>query len=922
MKIMRLFLIALLFACSVMAYSEVVLSNNSKIYAGMGVNSASITWNSATGNYWTNKDGYLRARAGYDREDTTFTPYDLVSNDASWNVNGRWFVSQDFNKKFITVDTNSLSPYDTKTINNGSLGQDLTQMFTRSGWFVNSEDPQDFRFNGNYDATDYGVSYDGYSSGAGKFCLFRVRVTDVNGANERYYWVGDTSTGSFTYTKSWTEENFRNNPGKGKYGQYAEAIWNISSENIDVRLIISCNYDQARFEVNLINNSTSNKYVSLGMYGVPSTSNNPASTWNYRSFYNYQAFYNEGSLQGWNTSNEENFYEVDPCYFYIPGVGTLSSPTIFSKAGVPDSLEMYSYRYNLTYPETNDTRVGLDNDEGIDSTYNLPPKSSFLNVNQQQNADYTRTPAQDTAFQHVAQATFETYGDTTKPDYLIVDFASTMLDMASDHEGVYPFGLFTENLKYVAMDSGDFPTNTYWPGNETGVASSYENAIYGSRMYAYVDQFTDPFCYMSVWGSKVITPGKSRQIVTYYGVGGKSFINGKLNNTTFTRHNHTLLVEGPSVLGYQVTSDELGSDKLTPNTFTVHATVSNDGWEKNVYDFNITKIKVYLDEGLEMLSGEYKESEESEDEDLNCYFVDKSVLVRMQENAEFSIALGADEIHGGALGYTIKIYGQDKSGGDEWTQEVTRTILVPTTKNGVIYGGPGNLIACPFKNVKVDGQEGDNPFTITDVFGQDSAGFVWNSSTQAYEPISNLNDLRLNPQGFWVLKGVDEDSDSEYSYKYPTFVKPNDINYGDIEEANYYMAEMDFGLNTGWNIISNPYVYPLQWSNVLVKNLYTGDVLSMSDAVDKGWIYKSLFTWEPTKDGNGMVDPAKSKYFSSNTVTTQLVSNKGYWVYATKPLHIYFKPVMYPDAKIYDDEYYTDPDKHFKMGNTTDENYN
>jgi len=932
MKSMRLLIAVLLFALCVAANAiDISAYSGSRIRAGLAV-AGQVTWHSPAVMYHDGKYGVSHVPyTEYNDEGKPEGGSDLNAPTVDWYVTGRWFVTTNLSKRHLTLVNRATR---NTTMNNGG-GRNLTAMFTDSVWHQDGDDH--LYFTGDYPDSDAGTSGECYP--AGKFCLFRIRVTDANGANERYYWVGDETrpnhegTGYFSYAKEWNYDNATNIPGKGKYGEYCEAVWTIPSENLDIQFNVTCIYDQARFEINVVNNATTTKYVSVAMYGTPATSDNPAGEWGRATYYNFRYVFGEdGSIKGYNTYFQEAGCEYNPVYFYLSGIGIVNKGTVFSKNTIPDKLEMYAYRINTTNKEEPQSKTREDDpdlkNESIDTTYLFPPTSSWINENIQYQSDATRTIANDSALHAATMATLSNDGDCTKPDYLIIDFSSNMLNTANQNLlKMYPFGMWGSVNNYT-MDDGELPTNTLWPAAEEGVKTPYEATLEESNLYSYVDQTQDPLSYMLIWGSQPLTGGHSRKVITYFGLAGKSFVNGTLKGNVFTRQNHSLIVESPTVLGYKVTKDEFGEDSLNPNTFNVNVKITNDGIEKNYYDFYVTKVKITLPDGLELAStsdgdgGTFEKSEEPEDEGTNTYFVNKNLLIRMASVYEnISIQIKPTAIYGGDLEFTVKVYGKNKSGGDQWNQSVTREILVPTTKTGIIYGGPGNLLACPFKNVTVNGSEGDNPFTVTDVFGQDTAGFIWDSEKQEYAPLSDLNSLRLNPQGFWVLKGVDEDSDKTYSYKYPAFTKPNDINYGDVEASKYYMADQEMDLNVGWNIFSNPFVYPLLWSNVVVKNRITDDVMTVADAIDAGWLYKTIFTWEPTKDASGSMVPELSKYVAHSAVNSKLVSNKGYWIYATKPLHIYFKPTMHPDSRIYDDEYYNDPDKFFQMGNTSDENY-
>jgi len=980
MKFFRFIIALAIFNLCIIAFASDVCSvsydnnGNWKLRAGLATD-GSITWNHP--GYWRFLDshGVYHPQPGYDLSDKTYKPWTFEGPPTTWNSGGRWFVTMAHGKGYEKIHYNSSddpNPY-SKSMNKD--GHDLTQMFTDEYWTVIA----------NPTRLDLTTRGGGEARPAGRFCMFRVRITDANGANERYYWVGDTSTGSFVYKREWNTENFTNNPGKGKWGEYGEAVWRIATEKVDLYVVVNTIYDQARFELNLVNNSATTKYVSLGMYGTPSTTDNPSMTWFKKPYFNYEAFYDKDTLQGWYTkywegtgedsswSTPDKYNESDPAFFYVPGVGNVDSPLVLARTAVPDRLEMYTYRWNNTNTESSpyidyndnvfvtESRVGLssNNPYAVDTVYGLPPKDSLLNKSEHVNRYRTSV----TAFQSSAQALFDNSADATKPDYLIIDNSSNMLQftkravVGDSGTTKMPFGQWnifyggygSYNSTRVAMDDGAFPAIGYWPKDEKGVLNPYENTLSKSSTFPYKDQFIDPLSYMTVWGSKSLAPsGGTRKIVTYYGLAGKDIMPGRLVGTTFYRDSHALIVESPTLLSYHATTDVDGTDGLYPSTFVVSPKVVNMASEKTYFDFKILKVKITLPDGLVLADdndgdgGTLVLSTDPNDP-ANTYYVNKNVTLGKNSTYDsMKISVKATGEYSGSLEYQVSVdgqylsnpqYPQDPSESDKWTQTCKRKILLPATRQGYIYGGEGNLLANPFKNVKVTGAESDLPFNVTDVYGNDTVAYYWDTVSASYKLLSNLDDLRLKPQGYWVLKSFDEDSKNIYKYKFPTYIKPNDVNYGDIEDTKYYMADMKLTLYKGWNIISSPYVFAAQWLNCVVKdknfkpsasNPSETGVRSMQQAIEgsPAWLYKTLYTWEPTKNTDGSFEPGKGKYVAHSSITTQLIPNKGYWVYSNKNLEIYFKPALYPDAKIFDDEYYTDTSKFFMMGNQTDEDYN
>ncbi|MGB9608617.1 MAG: FlgD immunoglobulin-like domain containing protein, partial [bacterium] len=82
-------------------------------------------------------------------------------------------------------------------------------------------------------------------------------------------------------------------------------------------------------------------------------------------------------------------------------------------------------------------------------------------------------------------------------------------------------------------------------------------------------------------------------------------------------------------------------------------------------------------------------------------------------------------------------------------------------------------------------------------------------------------------------------------------------------------------LDAGWNQIANPFVYPIEWGNVMVN--YGGQVKGWLDAVNSGWLRSYIFYWNPNSSayewsvsGSYLLQPWAG-YFIKVTVPSTLI---------------------------------------------------
>ncbi|MCC6442463.1 MAG: S8 family serine peptidase [Armatimonadetes bacterium] len=93
-----------------------------------------------------------------------------------------------------------------------------------------------------------------------------------------------------------------------------------------------------------------------------------------------------------------------------------------------------------------------------------------------------------------------------------------------------------------------------------------------------------------------------------------------------------------------------------------------------------------------------------------------------------------------------------------------------------------------------------------------------------------------------------------------------------IEDQAY-----DLPLQSGWNLIGNPFTFPVDWSNVQVE--YQGQSLTLTNAVSAGWLTRTLYRL------------VNSSYLGYNTPEGQLMPWEAHWVHALVPCTLVVPPV-------------------------------
>ena len=92
----------------------------------------------------------------------------------------------------------------------------------------------------------------------------------------------------------------------------------------------------------------------------------------------------------------------------------------------------------------------------------------------------------------------------------------------------------------------------------------------------------------------------------------------------------------------------------------------------------------------------------------------------------------------------------------------------------------------------------------------------------------------------------------------------------------------------GWNLVGNPFLYPVYLSEISVYNKTENLAVPMEQAIKSGWINSTLYDWNASKNG----------YSFLRDLDAVLMPWKGYWVRSKYELVLIFTPVQYPSGSI------------------------
>jgi hypothetical protein len=206
---------------------------------------------------------------------------------------------------------------------------------------------------------------------------------------------------------------------------------------------------------------------------------------------------------------------------------------------------------------------------------------------------------------------------------------------------------------------------------------------------------------------------------------------------------------------------------------------------------------------------------------------------------EWKVTLASGKVPSGVLSYQVGC-----SLPDAGTRTVTREIAVQAV-NAHDYKAGWQMCSIPFYLANSD------PFSALGLPAGSYNIRQWDPSSRQYITPTNL----VPGTGYWLQCADDY-----------TGIIPIENNNIKPDNAKKFMD-----LSSGWNQIANPYSMPISLRNVKVKARNSTELVSLVDAVNRGWVRRSLFWWDP------VTGPENGYSWSQDIETIRLEPWVSYW---------------------------------------------
>ncbi len=311
---------------------------------------------------------------------------------------------------------------------------------------------------------------------------------------------------------------------------------------------------------------------------------------------------------------------------------------------------------------------------------------------------------------------------------------------------------------------------------------------------------------------------------------------------------YTFVVDAPKLIN----AEPLGQNGVTPNPMTVRAYVDNQ-YAKLDQEIDMQSVRLVLTldpnfPGISLAPGETAE---------------KTIPgVRANEIAHVDWQLVSDGVNFGDIPVTVTAFpfpGPSKV-------IKTKIHVAATPKLRLSEGA--QLVTIPYEFP--DNSLGSVLGLIPEV---DFRAYRWDNGQKAYVQATTA----IRGEGYWIVPVSDE-------------------GFLTLQNAQIPADRGEGGLLTtihkGWNIIGNPYNYPVPLSDlVAVVDDAPADTFTWSELVNSGFVASAVAAWKRT-------EPTlfTGKYVWTQDQSSYLEPHKGYWIFVTtfKDIHISWPGVFLP----------------------------
>ncbi len=312
---------------------------------------------------------------------------------------------------------------------------------------------------------------------------------------------------------------------------------------------------------------------------------------------------------------------------------------------------------------------------------------------------------------------------------------------------------------------------------------------------------------------------------------------------------YALVLDAPQV----VAALPSAQNGLTPNPMRIRAWIDN--WYNDAskeVTLPTVRATITLPAGLSLVDGESASKEIYNVTPNNLQFIDWVVE--------------SDGTTFGDLGVNVRTSAISSDTNEPYlTKDVTTTITIASTPR-MRLGKGASMVGFPydFQTTSLDAITGLS-------LGADYTAFEWDAINLDYKPVASPK----RGVGYWFVPNAD--------------LGILDLN-GASQASDANTGGMLTTVKRGWNLIANPYNYPLPLSHlVAVVEGASQEAQAWSELVTSGYVAPALVDWDRDHD---VANSGAYKYQTGQNII--LEPHKGYWVFVLnyQPIHISW-PVLY-----------------------------